>query len=71
MDLVEKRETLKDSCYLIILYFFHLIFQHVHPFSKVKKEKEYVVKIIKRRNDKWSKIAVLPRGRLLYEPSCY
>ena len=71
MDLVEKRETLKDSCYLIILCFFSLNISTRTPFSKVKKEKEYVVKIIKRRNDKWSKIAALPRGRLLYQPSCY
>ena len=42
--------------------FFQLLFYHVHPFSKVKKEKEYVLKMIKKKNGKWSKIAALPRG---------
>ena len=32
--------------------FFQLIFWHVHPFSKVKKEKEHVVAIIKKKNGK-------------------
>ena len=30
-------------------FFFQLIFYHAHPFSKVKKEKEYLVTIIKEK----------------------
>ena len=54
----KENETIRPN-----MFQFQLTFYHVHNFSRVKKEKEYVLTIIKKKNGKWSKIAALPRGR--------
>ena len=51
-DIVLETKSSERVKFFHFLFSFQVIFYHIHPFSKVKKEKEYVVTIIMKKNDK-------------------
>ena len=55
--------TSDPLAYIHFVSFHFILYFNTYILSvRFKKEKEYVVKIIKKKNGKWSKIAALPRS---------